>query len=139
MYASFAEGDRNTLRKICCDGVFETFAGRILQRAKGSRVQWELVQYNNKSKVVCHRAARMPITGTAVRQAVVRIDSTQKLTRWERRGGESVQVEGTGREKFVREYVVIQQLIRDWQPQEWRVWGTTQETPLEVIEQFEDS
>lgn len=63
-----------------------------------------------RTRLCSHRAVRFPITGAAIRQAVVRIDSRQKLTRW--RNG--VVVEGSGKEKDVREYFVVQRRITNW-------------------------
>ena len=130
MYSAFAEGDRRTLRKICTDGLYDSFSARIGGRAKGERVVWELVKYNKRAKVVSNRAARLPIDGAAVRQAVVRISSTQKLTRYTPKGEV---VKGTGKEKRVTEYVLIQKKIWNWRDEEWQVWGTTEETTLEKI------
>jgi hypothetical protein len=72
MYTSFAEGDIVALRKICTDGLYDSFRARIGNRSKGEKVVWDLVNYNKRSKLISNRAARMPIEGAAVMQAVVR-------------------------------------------------------------------
>jgi protein MBA1 len=138
MYTSFAEGDVTALRKICSDGLYDSFRARIGNRPKGEKVGWELVEYNKRSKLISNRAARLPIDGAAIVQAVVRIASRQKLTRWTkgRNGGLEI-VPGSAKEKDVVEYVVLQKHYKGWKEGEWQVWGTTQETTLEDIEAWE--
>jgi protein MBA1 len=138
MYTSFAEGDVATLRKICADGIYDSFCARIGNRARGEKMVWELVQYNSRATLVSNRAARLPIEGMALRQAVVRVASKQKLTRLvPRKGGEMEVVSGSGKEKDVVEYVVLQRQYEGWREGEWQVWGTTKETTLEDIEEWE--
>ncbi|PVH69769.1 hypothetical protein DL98DRAFT_438324 [Cadophora sp. DSE1049] len=138
MYTSFAEGDVTTLRKMCADGIFDSFRSRIGNRQRGEKVIWELVKYNKGPKLVSHRGARFPIEGGAIRQAVVRISSTQKLTRWVKgKGGVLEMVPGSGKEKNVEEYVVIQRTTERWKEGDWQVWGTTSETTLEDIREWE--
>jgi len=72
--------------------------------------------------------------GAAIRQAVVRICSTQKLTRYTPNGDI---VKGTGKEKSVVEYVLVQKKIWDWQDGGWQVWGTTEETTLDDVLEWE--
>lgn len=130
MYSAFAAADDVTLRKICTDGIYDQFRSRISSRPRGETTVWELVKYNKRAKLVSHRAARLPLDGAAVRQAVVRISSRQKLTRYNRDG---VLVEGTGQERDVVEYVVVEKSYWNWAEGDWRVWGTTEETKLEEI------
>ncbi|KAH7333482.1 hypothetical protein BKA65DRAFT_403605 [Rhexocercosporidium sp. MPI-PUGE-AT-0058] len=138
MYTSFADGEINTLRRICTDGIFETFRSRVGNRQKDEKVLWELVRYNKSAKLVSHRGATIPIDGMAIRQAVVRISSTQRLTRWVKgKGGELEIVPGSGKEKDVVEYLVLQKMARAWKEGEWQVWGTTTETTLEDVEERE--
>ena len=136
MYTNLAEGDVVALRKICVDGIYDTFRSRIAGRRQGERVKWELVRYNARSKVVSHRAARLPVEGVAIRQAVVRIASRQKLVRWVPGNGgrgKLQMVEGTGKEKDVVEYLVMQKKCEGWEEGDWMVWGTTQETGLNDV------
>lgn len=138
MYTSFAEGDVTALRKICTDGIYETFRARLGNRARGEKVVWELVRYNKRSRLISNRAARFPIEGAALHQAVVRIDSRQKLTRWvQGKSGEMVVAQGSGKEKDVVEYLVLQKQYEGWRDGEWQVWGTTQETTVDDIEEWE--
>ncbi|KAI9875788.1 MAG: hypothetical protein M1830_007998 [Pleopsidium flavum] len=128
MYTAFAEGDTGTLRKICADGVYESFKARIAAR-RGEKVQWTLHKHTRSARVVSDRAARLPIEGAGLRQAVVRIRSRQSLTRW--RDGQKVQ--GTGQEKDVKEYVVIQKKLWKGAEDRWMVWGTTEETTMDHL------
>ncbi|KAH8782340.1 MBA1-like protein-domain-containing protein [Hyaloscypha sp. PMI_1271] len=138
MYNSFAEGDVVALRKICADGLYDSFRARIGNRPRGEKVDWELVDYNKRSKLISNRAARLPIEGAAVIQAVVRIASRQKLTRWVKgKSGSMEVVPGSGKEKDVVEYVVLQRQYEGWREGEWQVWGTTQETTLDDVEEWE--
>jgi protein MBA1 len=130
MYTAFAEGDIKALRKICTDGILETFEGRIRARGK-EKWTWELVKYNKSPRVMSHRGGTLGIDGAALRQAVVRIASRQKLTRY--RDGKIVP--GSGQEKDVLEYVVIQKMMLRGKEEDWRVWGTTDETTIDKLDE----
>jgi protein MBA1 len=130
MYTAFAEADLPTLRRLCTDGLYDSFRARIGSRPRGEQVVWELTDYKKPARLVSNRAARFPIDGSAVRQAVVRIWSRQKLTRYAANGTE---VGGAGKVKDIVEYVVVQKIYSQWKADEWQVWGTTKETQLENI------
>ena len=130
IYAAFAEGDVRKLRELCADGMYESFRARIATRQKGEVLKWELLKYNRNPKVVSDRAVMAPGTGAAVRQAVVRIASQQRLTRLV--GGRLVR--GSGEKKDLCEYVVVQSNVDKWEGKGWKVWGTTKETTLQDIE-----
>lgn len=68
--------------------------------------------------------------GAALRQAVVRISSRQKLSRYARDG---TLIKGTGKERDVVEYVVIEKGYWNWKENDWRFWGTTEETSVETV------
>lgn len=121
-----SRGDTETLRRICADGLYESFRARIGAR-RGEKVQWTLHNYARSPRIVSDRAARLPIEGAGLRQAVVRIRSRQSLTRF--RGGQVVA--GSGGGKDVKEYVVIQKRLWKGKEEGWMVWGTMEETPLE--------
>jgi protein MBA1 len=46
-------------------------------------------------------------------------------------------VPGSGKEKDVVEYVVLQRQYEGWRGGSGRIWGTTKETTLEDIEEWE--
>lgn len=135
MYSAFAAGDSRALRTICNDGVYESLQARIGGRARGEKVVWELVKYNKRARVVSHRAARLPIEGAALRQAVVRIVSRQKLSRYTANG---TLVKGTGKERDVVEYVVVQKRSWQWKESDWQIWGTTEETKYEDVMKWQE-
>lgn len=134
MYTAFAEGSAGLLRKICTDGIYESLRARLAARARsGETVTWEVLKYNRPSKLVSNRAARLPIDGAGIRQAVVRICSQQRLTRYDAHGKV---VKGTGTPRDVVEYVVLQRAYVGWKEAPWKVWGTTRETRIEDMEDW---
>jgi len=128
--------DVELLTSICTDGLLESFRSRIASRRPGELVRWTLHRYTRSPRVVSHRAVVLPVAkGAALRQAVVRIQSRQSLARISGRWPDGVEkvVKGTGEEKEVREYVVVQK--RMWKEKEgpWMVWGTTEETSVDQV------
>ncbi|KAI1003895.1 hypothetical protein K3495_g4314 [Podosphaera aphanis] len=139
MYTAFAEGDTATLKQICLDGIYADFVTRIANRSPEEKVVWELLTYHQKAKLVSNRAAKTPLDGMVIRQAVVRISSRQKLSRYTRtRNGQLVLIPGSGKEKDQVENVVIQNIYQDWKPRGWTIWGTTEETTLEDVEKWNE-
>ena len=130
MYTAFAEKDLSTLKRICCSGLYDSFVSRISARPKGETWTWELVKMTKSPKVMSNRAASLGIDRAGIRQAVVRICSQQRLTRYKLDG--SV-VPGTGEVKEVKEYIVIQKTLWQGVESEWMVWGTTEETTIEKV------
>ncbi|TAQ88200.1 hypothetical protein B7494_g3504 [Chlorociboria aeruginascens] len=135
MYSALAEGDLDTLRKICADGIYDTFKARIAARPRRQQVHWDVVRYNRRAKVVAHRAGQLPREGSMIVQAVVRIDSWQKLTRYNSTGG---LMPGTGEEKSIVEYLVLQKIYQQWKEGDWHVWGTTDGTTIQDVERWAD-
>ncbi|ELR03218.1 hypothetical protein VC83_02341 [Pseudogymnoascus destructans] len=132
MYTAFAAGNIELLKKITCEGLYDSFASRIHTRPRGERWKWEVIKYTSKPRVMSNRAARLPVDDAGVRQAVVRICSRQRLSRYKADGS---LVAGTGEERDVMEYVVIQRMLWEGKENDWMVWGTTEETTLEAIEE----
>lgn len=134
LYQAFAAGDVSTLKEICGEGLYNTMVARIHNRKPGERMVWEMVKEKG-SKVVSHRATPLHMREAGIRQAVVRIKSVQKLTRYD---AEGKMVAGSGKEKEVVEYVVVQK--RCWLGKEypWKIWGTTEETTIEALERAEE-
>lgn len=75
-----------------------------------------------------------------MRQAVVRIQSRQSLARIIGVGpdGQEIIAKGTGQDKEIREYVVIQRRIWKGVEEPWVVWGTTEETSLSKIPSLQE-
>ncbi|KFX96049.1 hypothetical protein V490_03522 [Pseudogymnoascus sp. VKM F-3557] len=134
MYTAFAAGNIELLKKITCEGLYDSFASRIHSRPRGERWEWEVTKYTSKPRVMSNRAATLPVDDAGVRQAVVRICSRQRLSRYKADGS---LVAGTGEERDVMEYVVIQRMLWEGKENDWMVWGTTEETTLEAIEEAE--
>ncbi|KAI9784737.1 MAG: hypothetical protein M1816_000740 [Peltula sp. TS41687] len=134
MYMAFADGDIATLRTICSEGLLRSFISRIQARRPSERYVWQLHKYTKFARVVSNRAVRLPFEDAGQRQAVVRIQSRQSLTKYDDVGRV---VSGSGAEKEVREYVVIQKRVMDGKEGAWWVWGTTEETTLEEMERRE--
>lgn len=132
MYTAFAAGNIELLKKITCEGLYDSFASRIHTRPRGERWEWEVIKYTSSPRVMSNRAATLPFDDAGVRQAVVRICSRQRLSRYKADGS---LVAGTGEERDVTEYVVIQRMLWEGKENDWMVWGTTEETTLEAIEE----
>lgn len=138
MYTAFAEADEAALQKICLEGIHDNLRARLASRPQGEKVVWQLVKYNKQPKLISNRAAKTPIDGMIIRQAAVRICSRQKLTRYSRTpDGNLEQINGSGKEKDLVEYLVIQRIYEQWQPKEWMVWGTAKETSLNDIQEWD--
>jgi len=137
MYTAFADGDLLTLRNICADGLLESFKARIAtRRRQGETFQWQLHKYTKSARVVSNRLIVVPIVKDfAIRQAVVRIQSRQSLAKLK----DGQVVPGTGHPRDVKEYLVIQRLIKSGKEGPWMVWGTTEETTVEKVIEFENN
>jgi len=133
MYTAFAEGDTATLKRICAAGLLDSFIARI--HARGNElVKWELIKYTKRPKIMSHRAATLMKEGDGIRQAVVKLCSKQSLTRYRPNGAV---VPGSGKERDVQEYLVIQKALLRGKEDDWIIWGTTEETSLEKLEEEE--
>lgn len=132
MYTAFAAGDLKTLKKMTCDGLYDSFSARIHTRPRGERWEWEVVKYTKRPRVMSNRAASLMIDDAGIRQAVVRICSRQRLSRYKADGS---LVKGSGEERDVKEYVVIQRKLWAGKEEDWIVWGTTGETTVEALEE----
>lgn len=134
MYQNFAAGNTGYLRRICTDGLYESFAKRIASRPKGQRVSWALQRMNKSPKIMSTKAAMLPGgEGNVIRQAVVRISSRQTINMSDARGKP---LPGSS-EKDVVEYVVMQKIYRNWQDGEWQVWGMAQPTTMSRIAEWD--
>ncbi|EPE31933.1 hypothetical protein GLAREA_12015 [Glarea lozoyensis ATCC 20868] len=125
VYQAFAQKDVKKLRKICADGLLGSMTEKM-RGLGGERVEWEMRLKG--ARVVGHRVVNLGVEGIACRQCVVRIDSVQKLTRW--RSGQVV--EGSGRERGVREFFVVQRMMKGWEEGRWDAWGMVEPTDPEV-------
>ncbi|SLM38456.1 Mitochondrial inner membrane protein Mba1 [Lasallia pustulata] len=140
MYTAFAEGDTATLSTICAEGLNESFRARIAARPATECIRWTLHKYTRSARVVSHRGILLPAKASAMRQAVVRIQSRQSLARITGVGpdGQEIIAEETGEEKEIQEYVVVQRMIWKGVEGPWIVWGTTEETSLSKIPSLQE-
>jgi len=119
--------DQQTLTKICTDGLYTSFMGRISRRPRGERLKWTLHDYRGWPRVVSHRAVQLrEIPQTGIRQVVVRIKSRQTLEKLDARGGAIAGDQS--KPKDLEEYVVIQRRMLRGHEGDWMIWGTTQES-----------
>lgn len=132
-----ASGDKTTLAAICCDGLHTRLRSRINTRKPGETYTWTIHSYTSSPRVVSHRASPLSIEDgagrkTAIRQAVVKLKSRQSLQRFDKDGK---LVDGSGEEKEVTEYVVVQKMLWKGVEGEWLIWGTEQETTLKDFQE----
>ena len=128
---SCSRGDTPTLKKICSEGLFTSFCSRIASRAPGEHLRWILHKHTRQPRVVSHRAVILPVgKGAALRQAVVRVQSRQSLKRTKPYGEI---VDGTGAEKDLMEYVVVQRRMMKEKEEPWMVWGTVEESDWKTV------
>ncbi|KAF3915722.1 hypothetical protein AA313_de0203280 [Arthrobotrys entomopaga] len=133
MYTAYASGDIETLSRICGRDLYQTFRNRILSRPQNVQFSWKFSKYNALSRVVSHRIGMLAVekeNQNNVRQAVVRIDSTQTLTK----GLNGKVVKGTGEPTRTVEYLVLSKKAKKGEPETpWVVWGTVEESGMEQV------
>lgn len=137
-----SRGDTATLKKICCNGLYEDFARRIARRST-PKLKWTLHKYITfpaapnltGARVVADRAASIPIGDKiGARQAVVRIRSKQSITKPAANVPEGQQAVDEEKQQDCTEYVVIQKMMLGGVEGEWKVWGLADETTLDEVE-----
>ncbi|KAL9054929.1 MAG: hypothetical protein Q9162_003870 [Coniocarpon cinnabarinum] len=140
VYAAVADGDEAEIRKVTTEGVRNKLIMQIQGRPESTVYEWDLVKYVGRPKIVSHIANQMPIPKNddkeqnLMRQAVVRIQSVQRLTKEEDFLGKERTLEpvhGQVAEKEVIEYIVIQKRVLQSVEEPWKFWGTTQPTTME--------
>lgn len=136
MYNSLAQRDATTIKEICVagGGLSSSLRARIAARPRDEQMTWELVKYNRPhARVVSHCTLPLPgFDGGVFRQAVVRIASTQRLTRRDKAGRI---LEGSGNDVKVVEYLCIQKVSLKWKEGPWKIWGTTQPTSESAVKE----
>jgi protein MBA1 len=130
---AMASGDRGELRQIAMPRLYESLAATLDKRDRHTRATWEIIT-NHGARLVAHRCALLPKPfpdNMVVEQAVVAIDTTQKLERYDARTNELVP--GSTKVQRRTEYVGIH---RSWnkktnESDAWSLLGNTKETTLE--------
>ncbi len=118
------------------EGIQASLRSKIDYRPFGERVNWTLHRYIGRPRIVSTRIARLPLDESAIYQVVVRIKSMQSLEKILKGTGENrdVVVEETkGKPKKVMEYVVLQKRMLRGKEDQWKIWGTTEETKPEDV------
>ncbi|TPX26649.1 hypothetical protein DIZ76_012111 [Coccidioides immitis] len=143
MYTSFANGDITSLKKTCCQGIFQNFAARISRRPRTSpRLLWTLHSYKkfpfaltfSGAQVISDRAAALPeAKGFGIRQTVIRIQSKQSLIT-PSSGEEQNAAQQSEKQQDCTEYVVLQRFMLNGEDGDWKVWGLAEETTPEDLE-----
>lgn len=132
---ALARGAKDDLRRICTAEYYGRVAGIIDARPRGHRATWDLVRYNRPltyPRLADHKIGVMPLQDygqRTIRQAVVGIASTQKVTRYDAATGK-VAAEHV---KDVVEYLVLTCDVNDktYESTPWKIWGTLPETTLD--------
>nr|POE90144.1 hypothetical protein CFP56_20611 [Quercus suber] len=161
MYEAFAAGELEAVKGTVCAGLWRKLEERVRKRPAGVRLRWKVERHVRRPKVMSFKAGLQQTAATAskeeqlgIKQAVVRIHSVQSLqhvklmtVRDETGYGTSVKevvVDAMGKPleegekaapvmKESVEYLVVQKLLIHSQEKGWKIWGTTQETPLEFF------
>ncbi|KAL8914146.1 MAG: hypothetical protein Q9171_001141 [Xanthocarpia ochracea] len=128
-------GDITTLSTICTEGLLASFKSRIAARSRKERLRWTLHKFVGSPRFVSHRVAILPYKGSAIRQVVVRLRSRQSLARLVSMGPgrPDALLQGTGDEKPVSEYLVLQRRMWKEVEEPWMIWGTTDETDPDTV------
>ncbi|EER24424.1 hypothetical protein CPC735_057940 [Coccidioides posadasii C735 delta SOWgp] len=136
-------GDITSLKKTCCQGIFQNFAARISRRPRTSpRLLWTLHSYKkfpfaltfSGAQVISDRAAALPeAKGFGIRQTVIRIQSKQSLIT-PSSGEEQNAAQQSEKQQDCAEYVVLQRFMLNGEDGDWKVWGLAEETTPEDLE-----
>lgn len=139
---ALAAGDLASLREVCHEPLYDVLSRAVEARNRRETLSWEVVEYHRPwwlPRLVFHRATLIPESRFGQQSAVVTFDTTQRLTR--RDAGTGVPVGGPGAVKVQRkrENLVLMRSIdgKDFQPEEWRIWGFENETTLRAWERME--
>lgn len=150
LYESLARGDREGISKIACRGLQNALRNRLDHRRavngpeeswtikykgwtpKSEKMPWliqALMPASVKStRVVVDRVGQIPIgKDSSMRQVIVKIRSEQTLDKNDGKGPKT---------RYVEEYVVIQKMKIEGEPGNWMIWGTTQPSSEEQIDEM---
>ena len=150
LYTAIAAGDRETIEKIACTGLKRELQIKLDQRKalKAPAETWNieykgLIPTSEKTpwlisafmppilkstQMLADRFAPLPVGQEAsLRQLFVRIRSKQTLDRNDGKGAKTVDRS---------EIVVVQQMRMDGEEDEWKIWGTTEATKGEKLDEM---
>ncbi|SPN99762.1 uncharacterized protein DNG_02613 [Cephalotrichum gorgonifer] len=135
---AIAAGDLASLREVCHEPLYNILARTVAGRKKGETLEWAVVKSHSPlllPRTVFHRAAIVPDSRWGQQSAVVRFDTTQRLTR---RGPDGEPVKGGAKAQRKTENMVIMRSVdgKNYEPEEWKVWGFEEEMTLEAWEEM---
>lgn len=151
LYTAYANGDAKVLEVICTEGVRSIYLSKIEQRNQNLDVmKWELVSYEGRTKLCSMKAGGTPVQlkdiPVGIQQAVVRIESLQRLTMGTKMGAKAKLTKGNDKqhivwkepkEKVALEYIVIQRRLLEGIYEPWKVWGFVKEMDVEAERQID--
>lgn len=129
---AIAEGDRDTLRQITSPRLLTSLSGVVARRSSSQRVSWEIVEHHG-ARLVNHRATPLPPPcpkNIVIEQAVVAMDTTQKLQRIDTATNEVIPASTKMQRRT--EYLGIHRMLNKatYEVDPWVVIGNTKETTL---------
>ena len=127
--------DISTIKDICTEGLRDDLVKQIRYRSAGESARWEIrgVWPHITARVVSNRAMQLPRPDSALRQAVVRIRSRQRVLRTDRAAEKATLVNKAEGWMNMVEYLVLQKRILDGVEGDWKIWGTTEESSFEKV------
>jgi hypothetical protein len=147
-HEALGRGDRRILQSICCDGLMQQSSIRMQQRIRlrENNEKWLLKKYTGvqypswlqywplsvflpraHARVMSDRYTALPFPNSAVRQVVVRISSVQEYT---------LATANAPTTMKHTDYVVIQKMMTKGEEGEWKIWGLTNTTNKEEMEEL---
>ncbi|KAI1452604.1 hypothetical protein F4805DRAFT_24134 [Annulohypoxylon moriforme] len=146
MSEAMAIGDKETLRSICAQELYQTLASAIDSRPRGVRSKWELVRYEKSwryPRLASWKIGQLSqgLDQSLTKQAVVSIASVQRIARYDDSKG-GVMINGSERVRHMVEHIVLQCAVHPttFEASPWQIWGTlpesTYESMLQDIQDF---
>lgn len=136
---AIAAGDLPALREVCHEPLYDMLSRAVANRKKNEKLTWELVENHSRlflPRRVYHRATMVHDSRYGQQSAVVRFDTTQKLTK---RDADGNVIKGGTKAQRKRENMVLMRSIdsKGYKPEPWKVWGFEDETTLKKWEAME--
>ncbi|KAL2042921.1 hypothetical protein N7G274_003979 [Stereocaulon virgatum] len=132
MYIALADGDIESIKSTCLDGITTSLRRRINSRRPDEKLVWTLQRYIGRPRIVSTRIVRLPdMDASALYQVVVQIRSLQSLRsilKGHNGSQETVMKDSNDRQHEVLEYLVMQKMMLNGNESSWKIWGMTEET-----------
>jgi protein MBA1 len=141
MYTALGTGNLGPIQSQLCESIASTMEERINARGPNTTITWTLHEWLAAPKIVSHKFLPMDLTEnkdkekqTTIQQVVVRMESLQSLVRSKRAKVNGKVVEqpiDQGEPKPVKEFLVVQRLMKAGKQGDWMIWGTTTESHVD--------